>query len=166
MKTKTTSIKKQIAIAVICNLLFFSVGYFLGQRTRMNPERPMSERPDSLGFKDDLQTMIFELRIEHPDIVYAQAQIESANWTSPVWLENNNMFGMKAAGSRITTCVSVHMGYAVYINWRYSVLDYALWQTANARGLTDEQYVDKLCGIYAEDPLYRGKLMGMIKKNK
>lgn len=119
---------------------------------------------DTIGLKDELLGLIFEFRIEHPEIVFAQAQLESAYFTSPVWKENNNMFGMKAAWNRVTTCIGVNKQYAVFKTWRDCLLDYALWQSVYAKGLTEEQYMTKLCSMYAEDEKYIIKLKAIIKK--
>lgn len=165
---KTTKPKKPVSKYVLLTIaiLIVGLGYFMGSVSQISLEE--DERlsvMDSTEFKNELQTMIFELRLEHPDIVYAQAQLESAGWTSPVFRENHNMFGMKAPWSRITTCIGVNKGHARYISWRYSLLDYAIWQIVNGRGLTDEEYFDRLRSVYAEDEEYIVKIKEIIRKN-
>jgi len=105
-------------------------------------------------FQDEVLEYIYELRIDHPQIVFAQAIKESGNFTSTVFQENHNMFGMKVPERRITTCIGINRGYAVYANWKASIIDYALYQEAYFRNLTEEEYLRKLQRIYAEDSLY------------
>lgn len=47
--------------------------------------------------KDKLIEKIKKLNFRFPHIVYAQAILESGNFTSQVFKENNNMFGMREA---------------------------------------------------------------------
>ena len=63
------------------------------------------------------------MRIEHPYIVYAQAMIESNNFQSKIYRENNNMFGMKMPERRATLAIGINKGHAVYRNWRECVID-------------------------------------------
>lgn len=53
----------------------------------------------------NLYKKILELGIAYPDVVLAQAKIETGNFTSKIFRENNNMFGMKLPGRRTTTAV-------------------------------------------------------------
>ena len=112
----------------------------------------------------ELKQYIRSLNIRHADIVYAQAVLESNNFKSRIFIESNNLFGMKKAMQRPTTCTGTHRGHASYSNWRQSVLDYALFQAAFLRDLkTREQYLSYLAQNYAEDPNYVTKLKSIIK---
>ena len=51
--------------------------------------------------KDKFVNKIQQLNLKHPHIAYAQAMLESGNFTSKIFRENNNMFGMKQARVRI-----------------------------------------------------------------
>lgn len=70
------------------------------------------QEADSLSFKDELLTLIFKLRLEHPDIVFAQAKLESGNFNSQIFRENNNLFGMKMPWNRPTVAIGVKRGHA------------------------------------------------------
>lgn len=105
------------------------------------------------------KTELKRLRIKFPDIVYKQALLESNNFKSPIFKENNNMFGMKLARSRITTAIGVKRNHACYHTWRDCLLDYALYQEAYLRDIkTKDEYLQYLGKYYAEDSNYLNKL--------
>ena len=69
-----------------------------------------------------------EMGIVYPDIVMAQARIETAHFTSKIFKENHNLFGMKLPKQRNTTAIGEQYNHAEYTSWRQSVIDYKLWQ--------------------------------------
>ena len=96
----------------------------------------------------------------YPDILLKQAKIESANYTSDVYKNTNNLYGMKKAGKRQTTQVNnTYKGYGCYNNWCLSVLDRMLWDVFVFKGEkpSREKYL-KAMTIYAEDKNYLTKL--------
>jgi len=111
--------------------------------------------------KENMIKLIIELNIAHPDIVIAQAIIESGNFKSNIFKENNNLFGMKMPEYRKTTAIGINRGHAVYSSWRESVIDYALWQGKRARYSTKNQYLRRLKS-YAADPNYITKIKQRI----
>jgi hypothetical protein len=115
----------------------------------------------NLFSKENLARLIYTLKIAHPDIVMAQAIIESGNFKSNIFKENNNLFGMKMPEYRKTTAIGTNRGHAVYRNWRESVIDYALWQGKRARHSTTNQYLRRLRS-YATDPNYITKIKKRI----
>jgi hypothetical protein len=115
----------------------------------------------NLFSKENLARLIYTLKIAHPDIVMAQAIIESGNFKSKIFKENNNLFGMKMPEYRKTTAIGINRGHAVYRNWRESVIDYALWQGKRARYSTTNQYLRRLRS-YAADPNYITKIKKRI----
>lgn len=123
---------------------------------------------DSVSFQDSVLNFIFDLRLEHPYIVFAQAKEESGNWTSVVWLENNNMFGMKMPERRVTLAIGIKRGYAVYKDWRDCLIDYAFFQSAYMRNLSEDEYFKRLASSYAENEAYERNLKlhkKLIKQN-
>jgi len=69
-----------------------------------------------------------EIGILYPDIVIAQAKLETGHFTSKVFKENHNLFGMKLPEQRSTTAIGEQNNHASYTSWRQSVIDYKLWQ--------------------------------------
>lgn len=115
----------------------------------------------NLFSKENMMRLMYNLKIAHPDIVMAQAIIESGNFKSNIFKENNNLFGMKMPEYRKTTAIGINRGHAVYRNWRESVIDYALWQGKRARYSTTNQYLRRLRS-YATDPNYINKIKQRI----
>lgn len=86
-----------------------------------------------------------ELCIKSPNIVLAQAKLETANFTSYLFITSNNLFGFRG-----------WKGYYKYKNWKYSVLAYKNWQDKKYNG--GDYYVFLKNINYAEDSLYIHKL--------
>ena len=120
-------------------------------------------RVDSASFSDRVLARIIELRLEHPYIVYSQVVWESGHFKSPIFLENNNMFGMKFPTNRPTTAIGINRGHAVYESWEMCLVDYAMFQSSYMRGLTREQYFERLSS-YAEDEDYVNNIRTMHGK--
>lgn len=111
-----------------------------------------------VAFEDSVYQYILFLNIKHPEVVFKQAKIESGNFKSKVFKENNNMFGMKMSYKRANIAGGENLGYAVYNTWQESIIDYALYQTYTAKGMNKEQYIQHLGASYAEDPDYKSKV--------
>lgn len=95
-------------------------------------------------------------------LIYAQAKHETGNFTSSIFKENKNLFGMKQSfntkGGFIETGTS--RGHAVYKNWFDSIRDYFIRQKNgfNIKALTVEKYINEtLNSNYAEDKNYKNK---------
>lgn len=123
----------------------------------------VTSEADSALFADKVLNHIFELRLEHPYIVFSQAVWESGHFKSAIFLENNNMFGMKFPTNRPTTAIGINRGHAVYESWEMCLVDYAMFQSSYMRGLTREQYFERLSS-YAEDENYVHNLRKMHGK--
>lgn len=112
---------------------------------------------------ENLRNYIEELNIRFPHIVYAQAVHETGHFTSPIFRENNNLFGMKVARLRPTTALGTRRGHAYYTDWMNSVKDYALYQTSYLRHIrTEDDYFSFLGDSYAEDENYVQLLQSII----
>lgn len=123
----------------------------------INGEREFSE--------EKLVRKLKELNVKYPHIVLAQAKLESNNYSSRIFIDNNNLFGMKEARVRINLAKGTQYKHAYYNTWQESVLDYAFWMaTYGSKCKTEQQYYNLLNG-YAEDTNYQAKLKNIIKKN-
>jgi len=129
-----------------------------------------NEMSSNTNFKDSsindtiLYKMITDLRIPHKKIVFAQAHLESAKYTSELYKSNFNLFGMKFATQRPTVTSNENRGYQDYDNWKESVIDLLIWQfTNNVDKLTDKEYMQYLDLKYAEDKLYMKKLKEIVE---
>lgn len=63
-------------------------------------------------------------------MITAQAAHESGNFTSPIFIHNNNPFGMKLPEIRMTTAIGEYKGHAVYSDLDSAAKDYWLYYTA------------------------------------
>ena len=115
--------------------------------------------------KDKLITKIKELNFKFPHIVLAQAQLETGNFTSVIFQDGMNLFGMKQARIRINTAKGTKKGHAYYNTWEESLYDYAFFSSSYLYKIkSDIEYFQYLDKYYAEDPKYTKKLKQIIKK--
>lgn len=123
------------------------------------------DKPDKFT-KEKLVQYLKDLNIKFPEVVYAQAVIESGNFTSKKFIEDNNLFGMRKAKSRCTLAFGTGT-YAKFKTWRESVIDYALYQTAFAKKYrTRAEYVNHLARNYATSGNYSEHLLHVIEEVK
>lgn len=95
--------------------------------------------------KEQVMAEIQRQGIPHPDIVLAQARLETGNFKSERCREDHNLFGTKR-GKR----------YAKYSNWRESVADYKARISARYKGGDYYAFLRRIG--YAKDPKYIAKL--------
>jgi uncharacterized FlgJ-related protein len=106
---------------------------------------------------------MLKIGIAYPDVALAQAKIETGNFTSKIFIENNNMFGMKLPERRRTTAIGEKHNHAEYTSWIQSLIDYKLWQDKMIhRAPTKHAYLAYLSRNYAEDKNYIRKIKRII----
>jgi flagellum-specific peptidoglycan hydrolase FlgJ len=99
--------------------------------------------------------------IKYIDVMVAQSRLETGNYTSKVFREGRNLFGMKLPERRETTAVGEHRNHAKYTSWVSSVDDYKIWQSnVLAKVRSKKQYLAYIGKNYAENPKY----LKLIKK--
>ena len=141
-------------LLILISTLFFTASPVENSAPTVPPVPSVPE----LTIADSVKLLIHQTNIAHPDIVYRQAVLESGNFTSDIFRENNNIFGMRMAFSRPNVQTGGNRGFAVYENWKDSLYDYALWQVYSAKGLSREAYIELFGSIYSEDSEYINKL--------
>lgn len=127
------------------------------------------DTPTRMLTHQDLYDKLIEYDIEYPDIVFAQAVIETGNFTSGLFKSQNNLFGMKMPGRRETTAIGKNKnGYAKYINVDDSILDYYLFQqfVMRKKKMTRKEYLAYIGRTYAADKNYVNKINKKIKEYK
>jgi len=162
-------IKGVIILAGACLLTYGIASFNLSNQ--LNDVRYISEETRTLVInseyrfsKSKLKEYLVELNVRFPHIVYAQARLESGNFKSPIFLENNNLFGMKVARRRPTTNKGENRGHAYFDSWKECVLDYAFYQAAYLNDIkTERQYLQYLRTNYAEDPGYYTQLLKLMQ---
>ena len=127
-------------------------------KTRIIPENPDEFSPEK--FKEYLKA----LNIRHYSVAYAQACLETGNFKSKAFKVSNNLFGMKQAKCRPTTCSGEYLKHASYTHWRESVIDYALYYSKYlSKFRTQKSLLNYLSRHYAEDSMYIVKIKNLIK---
>tara|TARA_R110001592_G_scaffold344037_1_gene634988 strand:+ start:42 stop:611 length:570 start_codon:yes stop_codon:yes gene_type:complete len=107
---------------------------------------------------------IDKLNFKFPYIVLAQSILETANYESKIFKENNNLFGMKEARVRLNLAEGTQYGHAYYKSWKESLTDYALWYSTYAYKCKNEKQLYKLLNKqYAEANHYPQALQEIIK---
>ncbi len=105
------------------------------------------------------------ISIRNKNIVISQSILETNWFSSDIFLENNNLFGMKEPRVRKTTAMGTNRGHAIYNHWTYSVDDYKYWYRYMTRNKEYKNYYNFLTAMgYAEDIYYIPKLK-TIKNN-
>jgi flagellum-specific peptidoglycan hydrolase FlgJ len=103
-------------------------------------------------------------KVKFPYIVMAQAIMESGLGKSDLFKQNNNLFGMRLARSRMTTAAESKSNFAYYKKWQDCVLDMAYFQASFLNDVnTEEKYLLYLGANYAESTTYVAKLKSVIK---
>lgn len=127
-------------------------------QTMVIPQDPDVFTPEK--FKEYLKA----LNIRHYDVAYAQACLETGNFKSKAFIVSKNLFGMKQAKSRPTTCSGEYLKHARYNHWRESVVDYALYYSKYlSKFKTQKSLLNYLSKHYAEDSMYIVKIKNLIK---
>jgi len=160
---------------IILILLSYMYGFLEGREDKIIKLTPQEKelilinvQDTSLTFSEEkLISLMNELNIKFPHIVLAQAKVESGNYTSKIFRENHNLFGMKEARVRIHTAQGTQFNHAYYNTWRESVYDYAFYQCRYLSNInTEDEYLSYLDQSYAEATNYVSILKTMIKREK
>lgn len=164
LKYVSTTFLTVMLLIVVTAFIAFSYGKEKGVTSLSNEERSIVIKKIDPFKVDELKGYLTDLNVKFPDVVYAQARLETNGFKSRIFRENNNLFGMKAATRRSSTNKGEQHGHAYYDSWRESVLDFALWQCRYLSNIsTKEQYFEYLRANYAEDPNYVSKLKNMLR---
>ena len=157
---------KHLIIAAITFMLvaiFYTANSYIehsfdAKERSIEPKEELQEEAAEISFADSVKMLIEHLNIKHPDIVFQQALLETGNFTSDIFKENKNLFGMREVKSRPTTQTGVNRNYGVYESWQMSVIDYALLQAWSCKRMNREQFIEYLRTTYATDSTYIDKL--------
>jgi flagellum-specific peptidoglycan hydrolase FlgJ len=134
---------------------YFIILKLLGQISIQN--YPDTVLIDSTPTMQNVYQTIINDSIKYPDIVLAQAILESNKFKSKLAIYNHNLFGMTNTNYR------PHIGkfgkkYFIYQNFKYSILDYKLYQDyiINKKHIqTKQQYLNYIYKHYAQNKSYR-----------
>lgn len=150
-------------------LLFIGSSFGLSSALKINnfiEKVPIIIRPNQEVLNEkNLRNEIKKLHLKYEDVIVAQYIIESGSGTSNIYKQNNNFLGLKEPHSRPTTSLGTNLGHSVFEGWTSCLIDYSLWQTMCARGInSQEEYIQLLGSIYAEDQSYIDKINKLLNK--
>jgi hypothetical protein len=167
---KTSKFRLVLRPILITAIITGIFGYTVRQenKDRIPEEQKLIVLQEANRFSEErLVEEIAGLNFRFPHIVLAQAKLESNNFRSYLFKENNNMFGMKLASSRLTLAKGSEHGYAAYENWTESLMDYALYYSSYLKNVrTEREYYQFLSKFYAEDITYVEKVQNLIIKEQ
>jgi flagellum-specific peptidoglycan hydrolase FlgJ len=115
------------------------------------------EQPDffSKSPQEGLIEALEYYKVKHPQIVYAQAVLETGHFKSDLCLNGNNLFGLYNSKKH---------RYYTFDHWTESVVAYLDYVQYRYKPPND--YYKFLSDIgYAEDPNYINKLKGIVSRN-
>lgn len=172
--------EKRISLLFVVYLIFLQpiMFYFIGRLEVSKPSENIVKNivikeclhdDDYLEFtEENLLFYINKFNIRFPELVFTQAYHETGGFKSELFINQNNLFGMKVPKVRafVSECSNCEM--SSYKNmklagWQVSLLDYALWQNKYNKFKNEEKYLEYLDKVYAEDPKYVQKLK-ILKK--
>jgi hypothetical protein len=138
-------LQKQLKYYFMPLLLFATVLLVLRFRKKMNTVEQLNYWLRFAGFS-----------VNTAKILVAQAAFETANFTSPVFLNNNNFFGMKQPKIRRTLATGTALNHATFNSRRDSVNDFALWWSyfnmpREFISISDYVYLIKSKGYFESD---------------
>lgn len=117
-------------------------------------------------FEEEVFEYVDSLPFLYPDIVKAQIILETGNFSSRVFKENNNLFGMRMPASRLTTATGSKNKYAEYNTWQESIIDRLIYESKYLYKYKNKgEYFAFLDRIYAEGEYYSKTLKTIIRKN-
>jgi flagellum-specific peptidoglycan hydrolase FlgJ len=154
---------KILILKVIAFVFIFTIGTITIQEATY-PEPSMVPDIQLNTMEDSVTYEINKLNFKYPHIVLAQAKLESGNFTSNLFQQNNNMFGMKMPSRRPTTAVGKKSSYAYYNTWICSIEDQRIYYTQYLDHRTEEEVYTYLSRYYAQDKKYVQKLRAIIEK--
>lgn len=121
---------------------------------------------DMIKNKSDLYKFMKKSKVKFPELVWAQAMLESSWMSAPVFNRANNLFGMKKSGQRPN--LQIHLAndqYSHYKTIEYCVIDYCLHQAyvLKVQNIKSESgYLSRLNETkYAESGGYTKKILAL-----
>lgn len=166
------TVKALLILASVLGLLLTIVvpllKYF-SEKPTVTVQEVVIVQPDSVDLKQLFVTVLNNYDVLYPEVVYCQALLETGRFSSRIFRENYNLFGMKHPKTRPTTSTGSKYRHAAYSGFIYSILDYKHWQAFVLRNRVkpkdNHEYIQFLKLVrYAEDPNYGKKLCDCLKQ--
>lgn len=161
------NLRKYIGTITLSFIAVFILSSFIWKEVVVvNAEKQVVIKTNDDFTKEKFLKEIEKYSFKYPDIVIAQAMLESSHFKSPVFIENNNMFGMREAKIRISTSKGTNLNHAYYDTWKDCIADRALYEAQYLSKLSREEYLTYLDKVYAEGKGYSRLIKKIIKDNQ
>ena len=114
-------------------LMLYALWISLRNRIRQLRQINPGTQFEIMKQRTDLARQIYDIMLlegmtdQQAQYALAQSAFETGNWTSKIFIENHNLFGMKFPKIRETTAIGEKYGHAVYNSVQDSVRDYILY---------------------------------------
>ena len=145
---------------ILLSISMCIIGYFLEYKS--NPQEIIEIQKDSLDLsllelnKDNFIFVCHYYEIDYPEIVYAQAQLESGRFTSKVYKDNNNFLGLYNSKTK---------SYYHFNHWTHCLKGYKDFVQSKWDGNGD--YYEFLLKLpYATDPNYLSKIKRIVNDGR
>jgi uncharacterized FlgJ-related protein len=145
-----------LALGYGIGLAYNGSSLFLNASDAKVKQSQISQIPSDFSEKA-LIALMKELKIKYPEVALSQARLETGNFTSAIFKENHNLFGMKMAELRPTSAIGINRGHAQYTDWKESVVDYALYQSfiiSRLKTVSKDAYREHIQKYYSETSDY------------
>lgn len=157
---------KKYIYHVLVLALGYGIGFAYNAKSFFSASEAKGKLSATSGTHSDfsekaLVSLMKELKIKYPEVALSQARLETGNFTSAIFKENHNLFGMKMAELRPTSAIGINRGHALYSNWRESVVDYALFQSfiiSRLKTVSKDAYRQHIQKYYSETSDYLARI--------
>ena len=157
---------KKYIFYVLVLALGYGIGFGYSSNGFVNASEAKAQKARMSGVPSDfsekaLIALMKELKIKYPEVALSQARLETGNFTSDIFKENHNLFGMKMAELRPTSAIGINRGHALYSNWKESVVDYALFQSfiiSRLKTVSKDAYRQHIQKYYSETSDYLARI--------
>lgn len=159
-------------LVIVISSISFIAGWIFSSKNEIKKLKEYEAQEEIVIIKngdkfseEKLILFLEELNVKFPEIIYAQARLESNSFQSKLFKENNNLFGMRNSDFRPNLQTEIRNTYGVYNSWRQSVEDYIIFYCCYLKNLqTKEQYYDYIEKHYSETIGYSERVRNIEKE--
>lgn len=154
-------LSKTIMVFMLFTLIFFMISNLSSKKTIdfVETEMVIYENSKESFSEEKLKELVYSLNLKFPEIIIAQSYLETGNFESKIFFENNNLFDIKVVIQIPTTTIGLMNNHAYYNNWKESVYDYVLYQSIYLSSIkTEDDYDNHIPNYYWKLITYNNKI--------
>lgn len=161
MRFYETKLFKTLSVGALILVALFVLTSLTKNKKEDDPNEVINDSFTKQALVDEIKCHKFKF----PDIILAQAVLESGHFKSAVFKANNNLFGMKQPKKRYNLCNGTNLNHALYDNWKLCVEDRMIYEALYLHNMSRKQYKRFLDKTYAKGKNYSGALEKLIVSN-